>query len=185
MSDSASVATADDQQGHDGQALDKQILDKQAQEKRALLAQAAVCAGPMVGVGDVAICLKAYYRHVALDDLSAAGPDRLAAVTARHAQLAVHRPQGRALVEIRRGGDAVLDPPADVIDIVTDDMPFLVDSLTMELAKHGLSARLVVHPQLRVRRDVTGALREIAGQVSGGEPSHDELAESWTHIEIP
>ena len=190
MSDSASVATADDQQGHVGQALDKQVLDKQAQEKRALLAQAAVCAGPMVGVGDVAICLKAYYRHVALDDLAAAGPDRLAAVTALHAELAVHRPQGRALVEVRRGGDAVLDPPADVIDIVTDDMPFLVDSLTMELAKHGLAARLVVHPQLRVRRDVSGTLREIAGQASAGQlkddgASHDELAESWTHIEIP
>ena len=180
MSDSASVATADDQQSH----------DKQAEDKKALLARAVVCAGPMVGVGDVAICLKAYYRHVALDDLSAAGPDRLAAVTARHAQLAVHRPQGRALVEIRRGGDAVLDPPADVIDIVTDDMPFLVDSLTMELAKHGLAARLVVHPQLRVRRDVTGTLREIAGAASAGQlkddgASHDELAESWTHIEIP
>ncbi len=78
----------------------------------------------------------------------------------------------------------------DVIDIVTDDMPFLVDSLTMELAKHGLAARLVVHPQLRVRRDVTGTLREIAGAASAGQlkddgASHDELAESWTHIEIP
>ena len=194
MPDSANVATAD--------------------SKRTLLSQAALCAGQLPGVGDVSTCLRAYYRHVAVDDLSAAGPDRLAAVAARHAQMAAHRPQGRALVEVRPGGDAVLDPPADVIDIVTDDMPFLVDSITMELAKHGLSARLVVHPQLRVRRDVTGALREIvgqasagqlnagqmpadetavgqaadqatAGQVTAGQPSHDELAESWTHIEIP
>ena len=42
-------------------------------------------------------------------------------------------------------------------------MPFLVDSITMELARHGLSARLVVHPQLRIRRDVTGAMREVGG----------------------
>ncbi len=185
MSDSASVATADDKQAHG-----KQAHEKQAHEKQALLARAALCAGPLPGVGDVGACLKAYYRHVAVDDLSVAGPDRLAAVTARHAQMAAHRPQGRALVDVRRGGEAVLDPPADVIDIVTDDMPFLVDSLTMELAKHGLAARLVVHPQLRVRRDVTGTLREIVGQASAGqlkddESSHDELAESWTHIEIP
>ncbi len=185
MSDSVSVATAD--------------------SKHALLSQAALCAGPLPGVGDVSVCLKAYYRHVAADDLSAAGPDRLAAVTARHAQVAANRPQGRALVEVRRGADAVLDPPADVIDIVTDDMPFLVDSITMELARHGLSARLIVHPQLRVRRDVAGTLLEIVGQASAGQladgqvaadqaagdqatgskPSHDELAESWTHIEIP
>ena len=189
MPDSANVATAD--------------------SKQTLLSQAALCAGQLPGVGDVSTCLRAYYRHVAVDDLSAAGPDRLAAVAARHALMAAHRPQGRALVEVRPGGEAVLDPPADVIDIVTDDMPFLVDSITMELAKHGLSARLVVHPQLRVRRDVTGALREIVGQASAGQlnagqlpadetaggqaadratdgqQSHDELAESWTHIEIP
>jgi glutamate dehydrogenase len=176
-----------------------------ADSKQTLLSQAALCAGQLPGVGDVSTCLRAYYKHVAVDDLSAAGPDRLAAVAARHAQMAAHRPQGRALVEVRRGAEAVLDPPADVIDIVTDDMPFLVDSITMELAKHGLSARLVIHPQLRVRRDVTGALREIVGQASagqlhadhqaadettgdnttGGQLSHDELAESWTHIEIP
>jgi len=164
-----------------------------------VLSAAAACAGPVAAAGDVATCLQAYYRHVADDDLVAAGPDRLAAVIARHVQLAAHRPQGRALVDVRSGGAAVLSPPADVIDIVTDDMPFLVDSITMELANHGLSARLIVHPQLRVRRDVTGALREIVGQVGAGadaaaqtelglpvpgEYGHDELVESWTHIEI-
>jgi glutamate dehydrogenase len=161
------------------------------------LAAAARCAGQVAGAGDLVPCLQAYYRHVADDDLTEAGPDRLAAVFERHAQLAAHRPQGRALVDVRPGGDVVLRPPADVVDIVTDDMPFLVDSITMELANHGLSARVIVHPQLRVRRDVTGALREIVGAVSGpapaiddavgasGEYGHDELAESWAHIEIP
>ena len=161
------------------------------------LAAAAGCAGQVAGSADLASCLQAYYRHMADDDLAEAGPQRLAAVFERHAQLAAHRPQGRALVDVRSGGDAVLRPPADVVDIVTDDMPFLVDSITMELANHGLSARVIVHPQLRVRRDVTGALREIVGAVSGPslaeggdhgsgtEYGHDELAESWTHIEIP
>ncbi|HXZ63883.1 MAG TPA: NAD-glutamate dehydrogenase domain-containing protein, partial [Streptosporangiaceae bacterium] len=148
---------------------------------------AAACVGQVPGTGDLTSCLRAYYRHVADDDLTEAGPQRLAAVLERHVQLAAHRPQGRALVRVRPGGDAVLRPPADVIDIVTDDMPFLVDSITMELANHGLSARVIVHPQLRVRRDVTGALREIVGPIAAGEPEreHDELAESWTHIEIP
>jgi glutamate dehydrogenase len=151
------------------------------------LAAAVACAGPLPGTGDPAACLRAYYRHVADDDISAAGPERLAEVLARHVELAAHRPQGRALVAVRPGGSAVLRPPADVIDIVTDDMPFLVDSITMELANHGLSARVIVHPQLRVRRDVTGSLREIAGPITAGdrEHEHDELVESWTHIEIP
>ncbi len=158
--------------------------------KDALLAKAAAAAEPMPGVGDMASYLRAYYRHVGVEDLGAAGPDRIAAVALAQAQLAVSRPQGRALVEVRPGGGASLDPSSYVIDIVTDDMPFLVDSITMELANRDLSARLVIHPQLRVRRDVTGALHEVAGtasagQVNAGQPSHDELAESWTHIEIP
>ncbi len=165
--------------------------------KDALLAKAAAAAEPMPGVGDMAGYLHAYYRHVGVEDLGAAGPDRIAAVALTQAQLAVSRPQGRALVEVRPGGTASLDPSSYVIDIVTDDMPFLVDSITMELANRDLSARLVIHPQLRVRRDVTGALHEVtgalhevagtasAGQVNASQPSHDELAESWTHIEIP
>ncbi len=152
-----------------------------------LLADAARLAGQPTGSGDLAGYLQAYYRHVAPDDLASAGPARLAAVAVRHAEFAARRPQGRALVEVRPAGDAALDGNSDVIDIVTDDMPFLVDSITMELANHGLSARLVVHPQLLVRRDVTGDLREIVGPVSPSRDTarHDDLAESWTHIEIP
>src|SRR5215472_2050711 len=150
-----------------------------------LLVAAATCAGPMPSTGDMVGCVQAYYRHVAEDDLTAAGPERLAAVVARHVAVAEHRPQGRALVDVRSGGTAVLGPPADVIDIVTDDMPFLVDSVTMELATRGLSARLIVHPQLRVRRDVAGGLRQIVGPASDAELGHDELTESWIHVEIP
>ena len=47
-----------------------------------LLAEAAACAGPLPGAGDLALCLRVYYRHVAEDDLTEAGAERLAAVTA-------------------------------------------------------------------------------------------------------
>ena len=151
---------------------------------RDLLSAAARAVGAVPGVGDVPAYVGAYYRHVAADDLAGAGPLRLAAVAREQAELAAQRPQGRAIVRVRAGGDAALDPACDVIDIVTDDMPFLVDSIMMELARHGLAARLVVHPQLRIRRDVTGAMRAVVGPVNGVEPTLDELAESWTHIEI-
>jgi glutamate dehydrogenase len=161
------------------------MADIAADGSSELLAHAGALAGAISGVGDPLRYLTAYYRHVEDDDLAAAGPDRMAAVAAAQAEFAAVRPQGRALVQVRAGGEAALDPAAHVIDIVTDDMPFLVDSISMELAKHGLSVRLVVHPQLRVRRDVTGVLREVVGSVNGaGEASHDELAESWTHIEV-
>src|SRR5689334_21261531 len=103
---------------------------------RALLAEDGRVIGPVHDVGDVQDYLRAYYRHVADDDLVAAGPERLAAVARQQAELAAQGAQGRAIVRVQAGGDAALDPASDVIDIFTDDMPFLVDSITMELARH-------------------------------------------------
>ena len=54
------------------------------------------------------------------------------------------------------------DAPHTVVDIVNDDMPFLVDSVTMALDRHDLGVHLVVHPILRVRRDADGTLRGLA-----------------------
>jgi len=44
--------------------------------------------------------LRTYYQRVATEDL--APPARLAAVAETHARLGVRRPQGRALVQVRR-----------------------------------------------------------------------------------
>ncbi|MFX8786199.1 hypothetical protein ABTM90_20465, partial [Acinetobacter baumannii] len=62
-----------------------------------------------------------------------------------------------------------------VVEIVNDDMPFLVDSITAELNRRDISVHLVVHPVLRVARDQAGALAGLA---------EDGQRESWMHIEI-
>jgi len=155
-----------------------------ADERLALLVKAAEAARDDPRVGDPLNYLQAYYRHVAVEDLAAAGPERIAAAAMEQAAFAAHRPQGRALVRIRPAGSAGLEPGGMVLDIVTDDMPYLVDSVTMELSRHGAPTRRVIHPQLRVRRDVTGSLRAVLGPVDGSPAAHDEIAESWTHIEI-
>jgi len=121
-----------------------------------------------LGGGDSVLCyLRAYYHRVATEDLPS--PSRLAAVAQAHAELSLIRPQGRALIQVRAPGHAHLDPvtPASlIVDIVTDDMPYLVDSVTTRLNRHKAEISLLVHPLLRVRRDVTGALREIVGVCS-------------------
>ena len=70
-----------------------------------------------------------------------------------------------------------------VIEIVNDDMPFLVDSVTMELNRAGLSVHLIVHPVLLARRDEHGRLRSLR---EVGAPGHDAQGtrESWMHIEV-
>ena len=138
--------------------------------------------------------LRAYYQRVATEDLAA--PSRLAAVARAHARLGVSRPQGRAMVEVRDPDDAHLKPVSRsglVVDIVTDDMPYLVDSVATELNRHEAEIRLLVHPVLRVRRDVTGALRGILGVCAdeAAQYTYDdvafaagELTESWIHVEL-
>src|SRR5689334_18638976 len=138
------------------------------------------------GSGDsVAYYLRAYYQRVATEDL--APPSRLAAAAQAHARLGQTRPQGRALVQVREPGDAQLHPVSRsglVVDIVTDDMPYLVDSVTTELNRHEAEIQLIVHPLLRVRRDVTGVLQGILG-VCGDDPAEPgELTESWIHVEL-
>ncbi|HLH59880.1 MAG TPA: NAD-glutamate dehydrogenase, partial [Streptosporangiaceae bacterium] len=129
-------------------------------------------------------------------DLASFGPGPMAAVAANHAALAGQRPQGRPLVRVldASGGAgsagpavamAAFGPVRAVVDIVTDDMPFLVDSVTMELNRHRADIHWIVHPRLVARRDVTGALHGVSRHVNGAEETAPgEVVESWMHIEI-
>ncbi len=67
-----------------------------------------------------------------------------------------------------------------IVEIVNDDMPFLVDSTSMALSRHGLGIHLVIHPLLRVRRDARGRLLEILEEPKGKRL----LTESWMHFEV-
>lgn len=71
-----------------------------------------------------------------------------------------------------------------VVEVVTDDMPFLVDSVTNELTRQGRGIHVVIHPQVIVRRDVTGKLIEVITAPVTGELPHDGHTESWIHVEI-
>ena len=68
-----------------------------------------------------------------------------------------------------------------VIEIVNDDMPFLVDSVMAELTERGLAPRLVVHPILAVARDKTGKLNGPPAEAGQGK---DEARESFIHIHV-
>src|SRR5688572_9892808 len=67
-----------------------------------------------------------------------------------------------------------------VIEIVNDDMPFLVDSVTMELNRQGLTLHLVIHPVLRAVRDARGELISI----DKPSASTEGRLESFMHVEF-
>jgi glutamate dehydrogenase len=77
--------------------------------------------------------------------------------------------------------------PHSVVEVVAEDMPFLVDSISMELTRHGCGLHLVIHPMVTVRRDAADDLVEILPAEPAGEPpasEADTFRESFMHIEI-
>jgi glutamate dehydrogenase len=67
-----------------------------------------------------------------------------------------------------------------VVEIVNDDMPFLVDSVTMEVNRQGLTLHLLVHPVLRVEREAKGGLLAV----SAPSASSKGRLESFMHLEV-
>ena len=58
-----------------------------------------------------------------------------------------------------------------IVEIVNDDMPFLVDSVTMEVNRHGLTLHLIIHPIVTVQRGTDGTLaRRRGGRRAGRAP---------------
>ncbi|MCL5777156.1 NAD-glutamate dehydrogenase [Limibaculum sp. FT325] len=66
-----------------------------------------------------------------------------------------------------------------IIEAINDDMPFLVDSLTVLITEKGLGIHALVHPVIRVKRDAKGALVEVA---ASGEK--DATSESVMQVQI-
>ena len=67
------------------------------------------------------------------------------------------------------------------MEVVTDDMPFLVDSTRMEVNTRGYSIPLMLHPIMKVRRDGEGRLLEILPSDAEDE---DAVSESVIHFEV-
>jgi glutamate dehydrogenase len=66
-----------------------------------------------------------------------------------------------------------------VIEVVNDDMPFLVDSVMGELAESRLDVRLVAHPVFGVKRDAAGKLIGF-----GAADAAEAARESFIHIHV-
>ncbi|GAA2502489.1 NAD-glutamate dehydrogenase [Streptomyces longisporus] len=130
--------------------------------------------------------LQRYYLHTAPEDLNGRDPVDIFGAALSHYRLAENRPQGTANVRVHTPTveENGWTCSHSVVEVVTDDMPFLVDSVTNELTRQGRGIHVVIHPQIVVRRDVTGKLIEVLSVQPGGELPHDAHTESWIHVEI-
>jgi len=123
-----------------------------------------------------------YYAEVDPEELAARSARDLAGAAASHLEFGRRFSSGKPKIR------AYNPTPAQdgwhsthtVVEIVNDDMPFLVDSVTMEVNRQGLTLHLVIHPVLRTVRDAAGELESVSAP---GESSRGRL-ESFMHVEV-
>ena len=125
--------------------------------------------------------LRAYFHGVAEEDLAERSPRELARVALAQLEFGARRAPGRSLVRVfnPQPESAGFESPHTLVLTVTDDMPFLVDSLGMAFGRAELAVHLIVHPVLMVRRDRRGQLIDI-----GSNGAHATHPESWQLYEI-
>ena len=96
-----------------------------------------------------------------------------------HLALAEHRASGEPVVRVETAADG-----GPVVEIITDDMPFLVAALLAAIARAGGEVRRVLHPIVVVRRAPDGKLADVLTRADPDAPPPDTLAESWTRLEL-
>ncbi len=105
--------------------------------------------------------------------------------TSAYRHLAEPRQAGRP--DIRLIDHSVSGDPGPreitVLEVINDDMPFLLDSTLCELVEQDIEATLVVHPILAVERNPDGSLHRLAGEARGAA-SAGTRRESFLHIHI-
>ena len=151
---------------------------------------------PLSLVGDEGF-IGDYYQHLAEEDARTYPRDVLVARADHHREIASVRRPGQAKVAIADEEDS------SVVFVVTDDMPFLVDSVNAELVRQHAAIKLVIHPLfVATRNRESGELTKVSRVpahlgISSGDtaamPSLSHLIaqgenashmESWIAVEI-
>src|ERR687886_126222 len=164
-------------------------LEAERDEKRRRLERAARAAlggapGLPAGCGadDVPALLRRYYWSEPAAEVLDHDPADLAALALRHLRLAEVRPQGSATVDVQELAPGDGAGSRALVLVVTDDMPFLVDSVTAEVVRQGFVLEHVVHPVVVVRRDVTGRIRAFCDSAEAAACGPDAITESWMAV---
>ncbi|MGB7036154.1 MAG: NAD-glutamate dehydrogenase, partial [Xanthobacteraceae bacterium] len=120
--------------------------------------------------------IAALFGNAVPDDLARYTADELAAMAERSWALLAERVPGSPKIRFEEAS-----APRDiaVLEIVNDDMPFLVDSVAAELNQRGLDIRLFVHPVFAVMRDRAGKLVDFKGARASGS-----LRESFICVHV-
>ena len=124
--------------------------------------------------------LAQYVADVPIEDLEGRSADIMANIALSHLEFGAVRRKGQAKLRIYNPTEKEHGYVSayTFIEMVNDDMPFLVNSITAAVNRHELSVHITVHPIIRVRRDSKGQLQSVckAGSSDGQPESYIRLA---------
>ena len=114
-----------------------------------------------------------FFRHVPADDIGGRDPGEWARIAQYMFEFVRQRKPGTAKIRVFNPSAAHdgFDSSHTIIAIANDDMPFLVDSVSMVINQAGLETHAVIHPIFRVERDPGGHVLAFADEQTGvGHP---------------
>ena len=129
------------------------------------------------------VFVRQYYQRVAPEDLTDRTESDLYGAALSHWQFALKRPKGKRLIRVYnpRLEEHAWQSTHTIVEMVQDDMPFLVDSARIELNRRGLTVHLIIHPVLHVSRDSKNELTEVLPEDTNEEGA---LREAFMHFEV-
>ncbi|MGI9132671.1 MAG: NAD-glutamate dehydrogenase domain-containing protein, partial [Rhodoferax sp.] len=115
--------------------------------------------------------ISTYFDNTDPDELAARGAATLYAIANAHWRL-LDAPREAHSARVRVFNPTLAEDgfvsEHSVIQIVNDNMPFLVDSVTMAINRGNRIAHWVVHPLMCVRRDAQGRVESVHSAASAG-----------------
>jgi glutamate dehydrogenase len=157
------------------------------QRKRALVETVAGLAAErfdMTRAKALAQVIRQFYANVPPDDLMPRDAEDLYGAATSLWDFAQQRRPGHAKIRVfnPRAAEHGWHAGRTIVEIVNDDMPFLVDSVTAALNGIDLIVHLIIHPVLRLRRNPKGQITELLDEAAGD--GDGALRESLMHVEI-
>ena len=137
--------------------------------------------GPLPDRRHVKRYLRQYFAHVPYEDLEGRPESLMARAAIDHLEFGKTRRKNQAILRVFNPTESKngYESAYTFVEVVNDDMPFLVDSLLAAINRRDLGVHMTIHPVLRVERDGRGRLKGIPA------PSRDGgLAESWIRIAV-
>ena len=107
--------------------------------------------------------LRQYFRNVPFEDLDGRSPKILAQAAISHLEFAKVKRKGQSLLRIFNptADKHGYESPYTIIEMINDDMPFLVDSVAAAITRQNLGINITIHPIMRLARDGRNRVTEV------------------------